>query len=98
MSAARQGWCAIALLAIAMVGGTSPVAQAASGPSAILHFNIPSGKLVDRMSTFAIQSELQVLYKFDGTQDITTQAAIGDFTPRQALDLMLAGTDVVAEF
>ncbi len=98
MTAARQGWCAIALLAIAMVGGKTLAARAASGPSTILHFNIPSGKLADRMSTFALQSELQVLYKFDGIQDITTQAVIGDLTPGQALEKMLAGTDIVPEF
>jgi outer membrane receptor protein involved in Fe transport len=98
MTAAKQGWFAIVLLAIAMVGGNSPAARAASGPSPILHFNIPSGKLVDRMSTFALQSELQVLYKFDGIQDIETQAVIGDLTPAQALEKMLAGTDIVPEF
>src|SRR5262245_45993416 len=99
MSAARQGWFSIAtLLAILGLAGNPPAARAASGPTTVLHFNIPAGKLVDRMTTFAIQSEVQVLYKFDGTESITTRAVLGDFTPGQALDVMLQGTGIVPEF
>src|SRR5262245_31135949 len=98
MSAAKQGWwCSIALmLAIWSLGG-SPSTLAAAGPSTIVHFNIPAGKLVDRMQTFALQSDLQVLYTFDGIESITTQAVVGDFTPGQALERMLEGTGVVPE-
>lgn len=99
MSAARQGWFSIAtLLAILSLAGSPPAARAASGPATVLHFNIPAGKLVDRMTTFAIQSEVQVLYKFDGTESITTRAVLGDFTPGQALERMLEGTGIVPEF
>lgn len=66
--------------------------------TAAIHFAIPSGKLADRMGAFALQAEMQVLYKFDGTENLHTQGVEGVMTPSEALHTMLIGTDLFPEF
>jgi iron complex outermembrane receptor protein len=55
-------------------------------------FNIPPDDAVTALRHFASQSGLQVIYSGSGVTGVRTSLVKGKFTPREALDRMLAGT------
>ena len=59
-------------------------------------FDLPSDAAERALKSFAAQSGLEVLFVTDVTENVQTNAVKGEFTPRVAIDRMLAGTSLVA--
>jgi len=57
-------------------------------------FNIPRGDAAKTLRLFVEQSGEQVIFLVDRVRGITTHAVVGDYTPRAALDRMLAETEL----
>jgi len=60
--------------------------------AAIKKFDIPAGSAAKALKQFAAQSGEQLLYSSADVDGVTTKAVSGSLTPREALDVMLAGT------
>ena len=58
-------------------------------------FDIPEGDAPVTLRQFAEQSGVDVLYSADNVEGVRTHSVRGKRTPRQALDEMVAGTDLV---
>ena len=76
---------------------SSAPTQLAQGTAA-RHFEIPSGDLQAALLAFSQQAGLQLLYPAGLTAGHRTQGVQGDYTPAQALDLLLAGTGISHRF
>jgi iron complex outermembrane receptor protein len=55
-------------------------------------FSIPAGEAVVALKQFGAQSGQQLICSGDAVKGVTTNAVRGEFTAREALDLMTAGT------
>ena len=77
-------------------GPTAQIAQAGSPAQAAQPFDIPAGDLTAALSAFSQRVTLQLLYPADVTIGRRTQGVRGTFTPRQALDRLIAGTGLEA--
>ncbi len=53
-------------------------------------FDLPAGDAVTVLRTFATQSGVQLIYSGDAVAGVKTEALKGEFTPREALDRLLA--------
>ncbi len=60
------------------------------------HFDLPSGDAAVTLKHFIDQSGEQVVYIVNHVRGVTTRAVSGDYTSRDALAAMLAGTGLVA--
>lgn len=58
-------------------------------------FSIPAGDAAATLKQFTEQSGEQVVYLVNDVRGVTTKPVAGDFTPREALSRMIAGTDLV---
>ena len=58
-------------------------------------YNLPRGEAASTLRQFATASNRQVFFMMGKVQGEQTNAVAGDFTPAEALDLMLAGTGLV---
>jgi iron complex outermembrane recepter protein len=79
-------------LATMMGVGVVLVAPAVAGVSAERAFDVPAGNATEALKRFAVQSGQQVVFMGDTVRGEKTRAVKGVHTPRQALELMLAGT------
>lgn len=90
------------LLAIALLFTTpvvaGPVAAPTRSAAALVHFDIPAGNFLQTIDLFSQQSEITVIYLFDGVEKRETPAISGDFTPAEALERMLFGLEIVPQF
>lgn len=59
-------------------------------------FDVPAGLAEESLKRFSAQSGLEVLFVSDRVANVRTNAVKGDFTPREAIDLLLADTDLAA--
>lgn len=59
-------------------------------------FNLPAGSAAQRVQTLAIQSRVQVIAPNADLAGVTTRAVSGDYTPAEALRVMLAGSGLEA--
>jgi iron complex outermembrane receptor protein len=59
-------------------------------------FDIPAGNVVASLKLFATQSGTQVIFPEDAIEGARTPALKGDFTPNEAIDRLLTGTNLVA--
>ena len=59
-------------------------------------FNLPRGDAGTTLSQFASASRRQIFFMMDKVRGQQTNAVAGEFSPREALDRMLAGTALVA--
>lgn len=59
-------------------------------------YDIPADDAERALKTFAHQSGLEVLFVTEATQGVRTLAVKGKYTPREALDQLLAGTPLTA--
>lgn len=59
-------------------------------------YDIPADDAERALKTFAHQSGLEVLFVTEATQGVRTLAVKGEYTPREALDQLLAGTPLTA--
>lgn len=83
------------LLLFTLCGRTSWCATPEIGERA---FDIPAGPAEVSLKTFSRQSGQGVIFSAERVRGITTNAARGRMPSRTALDLMLAGTPLVATF
>lgn len=60
------------------------------------NFDLPADAAVKALKIFADQSKAEVLFVTEVTENVQTNAVKGEFTPRVAIDRMLAGTILVA--
>lgn len=75
-----------AFVACSLAIATSACAQA------VRDFDIPAGSLRDGLNTYAIQSDLQILFPAEMVQGLTTQGLKGRHAPRVAIDMLLEGS------
>jgi iron complex outermembrane receptor protein len=59
-------------------------------------FNVPAGAAEQTLKQFAEQSGLEVLFVTETAAGVKTNALKGSYTAREAIDLLLAGTTLVA--
>lgn len=65
--------------------------------SGVRAFDVPAGSAAKTLRLFAEQSGQQVVFMEDSVKDENTKAIKGKFIARKALDLMLSGTNLIAE-
>ena len=63
----------------------------------VLSFAIPAGSLESALTAYATRADLQLLYTPDVVRDHRTPGLVGDFTAKEALARLLAGTGVIAQ-
>ncbi|MDB5459179.1 MAG: TonB-denpendent receptor, partial [Caulobacteraceae bacterium] len=83
----------------AMLGGAASLAMASAAlaqTSASLHFDIPAEDLGTALNEVARQSHQEVVFNADLTRGKSAPALRGDFSAQQALQQLLAGTDLSA--
>ena len=78
----------------ALVSGS--VAAIAPEASAKRSFDLPAGEAAAVFKQFIAQSRVPLLYVADDAASVRTAAVKGDFTPREAIERLLAGTPLIA--
>lgn len=63
-----------------------------------LEFDIPGGAAESALKTFSAQAGRGVIFSTDSLKDVRTNSVRGQFTAREALDRMIAGTALVATY
>jgi iron complex outermembrane receptor protein len=63
--------------------------------TARLHFEIPTGDAAETLLLFAQQARREVMFPADPVAKIQTNSVSGIYTPREALELMLAATPLI---
>lgn len=61
-----------------------------------MNFNLKAGAAGETLKQFAAQTGLEIIFAPEAVGKVATMAVQGEHTPREALDFMLAGTDLVA--
>ncbi len=84
---------AVAAVCGAVVAGTATGAEAAAGKRA---FNLPRGDAAVTLKQFAAAAGTPIVYLVDRVRGETTNALRGEYTPREALERMLAGSALEA--
>ena len=84
---------AVAALCSAVVASAATTVTA---PAEKRTFNLPRGDAATTLKQFAADAGTPIVYLVDRVRGITTHAVIGEFTPREALDRMLAGSALEA--
>ena len=82
----------VALCGSVVAGATTPVA-AEAGKRTV---NLPHGDAAVTLKQFAAAAGTPIVYFVDRVRGATTNAVAGEFTPREALDRMLAGSALEA--
>ena len=59
-------------------------------------FDVAAGPAVETLHRFASQAGCELVFGSQGVDTVPTQAVRGEYTPREALDRMLAGTGLIA--
>lgn len=77
---------------LATIFALTPWFFAAPPPAKRTAFDIQAAPAVEAFKKFANQAGVQLLYAVDVVEGVSTNAVRGDFTPREALDRMTAGT------
>jgi hypothetical protein len=73
-------------------------ASADQGAAGLAHFDIPAQSLADALKSFDRLTHLSVLVQSSVLDRRTSAPVLGDYTPRDALQYMLAGTGLQARF
>ncbi|MDO8544954.1 MAG: STN domain-containing protein [Opitutaceae bacterium] len=74
-----------------------PAASHAREDSAAkMAFDLPAGDAERSLKQFSARSGLEVLFVSKAAANVGTNAVKGDYTPREAIDRMLAGTKLTA--
>ena len=84
---------AVAALCSAVVAGAATTVTA---PAEKRAFNLPRGDAAVTLKQFAAAAGTPIVYLVDRVRGATTNAVTGEFTPRDALDRMLAGSALEA--
>jgi hypothetical protein len=72
--------------------------RSAAGPASSLDFDIPAQPVDSALEAYTRTTGLQVLYKNTLTASLTSNAVRGRLTPRNALEQLLAGTNLTVRF
>lgn len=86
--------CILGILALAAAEPTVGWAGEAAEPR--ISFDLPADDAERSLKRFSQRSGLEVLFVSDAARNVRTKAVKGDYTPREALDRMLAGTRLAA--
>ena len=70
----------------------------ATGAPAPLHFEIPAGDAEKTLLQVLSAAHVEMLFRREQVQGVRTNAVNGEFTPREALEKMLAGTPLELRF
>lgn len=84
-----------------IAGVDETLASAQSSPIATrrpITFDIPRQPLANALDAFGAQANLQILYESSLARGRQAAAVIGVFTPEEALQLLLAGNNLVASY
>jgi len=81
------------VLAVSL-GATATARAAETAPKP--DFDIPAGDALVSLKAWANQSSQEIVYRADDVRGVHTNAVVGKFTPADALDLMLEGTELEA--
>lgn len=73
-------------------------AQDASAATRRKPTNIPAQPLVAALQVLAKERNLQVIYRADLAQNVHSAGAVGEFTPKEALDRLVAGTGLTYRY
>lgn len=88
MDVLRTSMVVIALFACALLAnGAEPIRRS---------FNIPEGSAPTTLKEFSAQAGGHLLYANAAVQGVRTNAVKGEFTPKEAIDLMLVDTGLLA--
>lgn len=79
-----------------MVVGFASLVAASSAAEERREFWVPAGEAVQTLRVFSQQSGEQIVYPIEEVRGFRTRSVRGKLTPREALDAMLAGTELVA--
>ena len=85
------------LAVVALCGSVvSGAATTVAAPAEKRTFNLPRGDAAVTLKQFAATAGTPIVYLVDRVRGTTTNAVNGEFTPREALDRMLAGSALEA--
>ncbi len=90
----------VVAVVVSIVGGllTGPAVLSAAAASTKKAFDIPAGDAVLALKAFSAQSGAQVIYPEEQIEGAKTKALKGAFTPADAIDRLLAGTNLKAAY
>ncbi len=71
------------------------LADVARGAEAPRAFDVPAGDAADTLKLAARQAGLEIIFFADTVRGVRTPALRGEFRPREALDRLVAGTDLL---
>ena len=100
MKAQPQGWRwkAALLFALVLCSLRVPSASAMGNPNERYLFDISPGVAAWRLNDFGTQSGMQLLFNFEDMKGVQVAAVHGEYKPFDALNQMIAGTDIRYEF
>ena len=87
-----------AAFAIASIWAAAAEERLAIGGSAPVTFHIPAQPLASALQAYGSQTGVQVLYESRSAVGQLSRAVEGSFTPQDALNLLLAGTDLSVRY
>lgn len=100
MKAHSQGWRwkTTWLLTFALCSLRALSAIAMGNPNERYTFDISQGVAAWRLNDFGTQSGMQLLFNFEDMKGVSVTAVHGEYKPFDALNKMIAGTDIRYEF
>ncbi len=84
------------VVAAALVCAAWPTAEAQAETAPPKNYNLPGGDAATTLKRFADDSGEQIVYLVENVRGQQTNAVVGDFSAREALERMLAGTTLAA--
>src|SRR3569833_1553177 len=100
MKARPQGrrWRAALLATLVLCSLHGLSASAMGNPNERYAFDIPQGVAAWRLNDFGTQSGMQLLFNFEDMKGVNVAAVHGELKPFDALNAMIAGTDIRYEY
>jgi len=93
---ALRGWVCL-LATVAAVAGLRPAGLARDDSAMKMAFDLPADDAARSLKRFSARSGLEVLYVSEVAANVRTNAVKGDYTLREAIDRLLAGTKLAAK-
>ncbi len=92
----RRVWIMVFAVWVVAAAVSAPTA-AAEAASAKRQFNVPAGAAADALRKFSTQSGHEVVFAADTPAGVKTNAVVGQYTPGEAVKLLLAATGLTAK-
>src|SRR5665213_3996121 len=93
---AHRSWRFPLVVALGFIASFSICQRAPASEIVRMSFNVSADIAERSLKVFSAQSGREVLFDSDTVGSVTTNAVAGNFTPPEALDLLLAGKSLVA--